>query len=160
MEFINFGYNWEPKEVKIDLNESRTRAHLKALIRGFGSSTENLVIDFVMEQADSIREFDSVQEAWGKLDADQKGMVSGFRSFMANPFLCDVDSPHFPQLWFRRMVANEFSRLRDQREEEQGEDSLTVSEQAGLARLAEQTIRKQLNSTDQSAVWFIDTDHD
>ena len=94
MEFINFGCDWQQKEIDIDLNDHRTRAHLKALIIG-DSSTESIVVDFVMERSDYISSYERIQEAWSRLDAGQRDIVAGLRSLMAKPYLCDINSPPF-----------------------------------------------------------------
>ena len=160
MEFINFGYDWQQKNIEIDLNDHRTQAHLKALIRGSGSTTESIVVDFVMERTDHISSYESIQEAWSRLDAGQQHIVAGLRSLMSRPCLCDVSSPHFPQLWFRRLVANEFLQLRDQYEADRDVERVPIEHQAELAQTAEQTVRGQVTSTDLSATWVIDTDDD
>lgn len=153
VEYISFGYDGEIKQVDIDLNDPRVGAHLKALIRGFGSTTESILIDFVKEEWRSIRIYNSVHEAWAQLDTEQKNMVAGFRSFIGKSFLCDCQSAYFPTIWFRRIVANEYSEALDQLP---NRDQLTIKEKAVEAGRAEVRIRALLNSDDPSQAWMIE----
>ena len=163
MEFINFGYNWQNADVFIDLNSYRVRSHLAALIRGGGSSTESLVVDFVNDTYDSVSKYDSVQDAWGRLDVEQQILVAGFRSLMSRPVLgvpsptFPASSPDFPNLWFKNVVAGEFQRLRDEYDASHNHfEETPISILIEFARVAEATIKQDITTTDPGAVWFVD----
>lgn len=151
--FISFGYNCEIGNVDIDLNEHRVRQHLKALIRGYGSSTEKIVIDFVNNTYSSIDNYGSVKEAWDILDSGQKNIVAGFRSLTSQPAL-DVNSPEFARQWFRNVVSDKYEQLRDEYQEDF--DDLTIEIKAGLAKKAERFIRDSLTREDPATAWVID----
>lgn len=153
-EFVSFGYDWQPTHVDIDLNDPRVSGHLKALIRGFGSSTENILIDFVLEQWKSISGYRSVQEAWSMLDADQKRMVAGLRSFLDKAHLCDYQSEHFPTVWYRKVVANEYRAIID--EWAADDDDLSIDEKVKAAEQAESRVRAQLHSDDKNRAWMVE----
>jgi len=152
-KYISFNYNWQSADVDIDLNRHSVRAHLAALIRGYGSSTESLVVDFVNGTFRFISQYDSVQAAWQRLDSRQQGFVEAFRSLTTQPHL-DVRAPDFPQTWFRSVVAAKFRQLRDQAEIDQRVEKLPIEAQAALAEQAERLIRTEVTAGPEKA-WTI-----
>ena len=153
-QFINFGFDWQQQAVEMDLNNDRVRQHLKALIRGCGSSTENILVDFVKNTHGRIAEYGSVESAWNRLDAGQKEMVIGFRALMNQATLGHVEQ--FPLLWFRALVSERFGSMRDQYEAKHDGESAPLDLQSEWAEQAESEIRAQLNGP-SGQTWVVDS---
>ena len=156
-KFIDFNYDWQILDVELDLNQPRVKQHLKALLRGYGSTTETIMIDFIKETYDCIKTYPDVEDAWNRLDKEQKKMIYGFRSLLNKSFLCDSTSERFPEVWFRKIVANEYEELTNQyiNYGKCNEDKISLDEKIKLANLAEETIRQRLNSKIKSSAWAI-----
>jgi hypothetical protein len=152
---IDFKFNWSHEHVEIDLNERRVTQHLKALISGMGSSTENIVLDFVNNTTSTIEKYDSVQQAWATLDGGQKAIVDGFRSLTSKGYIQAKESS-FCHDWYRNVVSDRYSDLLKEYEREIDEQVEDVDVKVRFAKQAEQEIKLQLTSTDNAPIWTIE----
>lgn len=157
-KFIDFNYDWQILDVELDLNQPRVKQHLKALLRGYGSTTETIMIDFIKETFDCIKTYSDIEDAWNRLDKEQKKMISGFRSLLNESFLCDSTSECFPEKWFRKIVANEYEELTNQyiNSGKCHEDKITLDEKTKMAIQAEKNIRNILNIKSNKTTWVIE----
>lgn len=154
-KYIDFKFNWTSEYVDIDLNDPRVTQHLKALIRGMGSSTENIVLDFVNNTISTIEKYDSVQQAWAILDEGQKVIIDGFRSLTSKGYIQACEYP-FCHYWYCNVVANRYFDLITEYEREIDEQVEDVDVKVRFAKQAEQEIKLQLTSTDNAPIWTIE----
>lgn len=154
---IDFKFNWASEFVDIDLNEPRVTQHLKALIRGMGSSTENIVLDFVNNTTSTIEKYDSVQHAWAILDEGQKVIIDGFRSLTSKGHIqaCEYCFCHS---WYCNVVADRYFDLIIEYEREIGGEVEDIEVKIRLAKQAEQEVKLQLTSTGDEPVWTVEVD--
>jgi hypothetical protein len=156
-KYIDFKFNWSSDHVDIDLNDPRVTQHLKALIRGMGSSTENIVLDFVNNTISTIEKYDSVQQAWAILDEGQKAIIDGFRSLTSKGYIqaCEYRFCHY---WYCNVIANRYFDLITEYEREIDEQVEDVDVKVRFAKQAEQEIKLRLTSTDNDPIWTIEVD--
>jgi hypothetical protein len=154
-QYIDFKFNWSSEHVDIDLNECRVTQHLKSLIRGMGSSTENIVLDFVNNTTSTIEKYGSVQQAWATLDEGQKAIIDGFRSLTAKGYIQAKESS-FCHDWYRNVASDRYSDLLEEYEREINEEVEDIAVKSRFAKQAEQEIKLQLTSTDNAPIWTIE----
>jgi hypothetical protein len=156
-EYIDFKFNWSSEHVVIDLNERRVKQHLRALIFGMGSSTENIVFDFVNNSTSTIENYDSVQQAWATLDERQKAIIDGLRSLTSKGHI-QAEEYSFCHDWYRNVVSDRYTDLLEDYEREVNEEVEDIAVKARFAKQAEQEIKLQLTSTDNAPIWTIEVD--
>ncbi len=159
--YVDFNYGWfgehEPKHT-IDLNDHQVKAHIKALVRGGGSTSETIVNGFVLDDPQKIVSagFTNLEQAWQRLDDWQKEIIPHLRELACTS---SVDMSNAPFSLYQRMVFNEFDERRDQYLEKMGEeydsfdipkDTLTL-----LASNAEKHIANILTRYDTQPVYQI-----
>jgi hypothetical protein len=154
---IDFKYNWTSEYVDIDLNDPRVTQHLKALIRGMGSSTENIILDFVNNTTSTIEKYDSVQHAWAILDEGQKVIIDGFRSLTSKGYIqaCEYSFCHY---WYCNVVADRYFNLIMEYEREIDEEVEDIEVKIRIAKQAEQEVKLQLTSTGDDPIWTVEVD--
>jgi len=157
LKYIDFKFNRMCERVDIDLNDHRVKQHLKAVIRGFGSSTEDIVLDFVNNTTSAIEKYDNVQQAWAILDDEQKNIIDGFRSLISKAHLGALDYS-FCHYWYCNVVSNRYNYLVIEYEREMDMDLYDIEVEARLAKQAEQEIKLQLTSTDNDLVWTVEVE--
>lgn len=122
--YADFNYCWfgehEPKS-SIDLNQHEVKAHIKALIRRGGSTSETILNGFVLDDPQKIVNagFTNLEEAWQRLDKWQQDLIPHLRELACNS---SVDMSKAPFSLYQRMVFNEFDERRDQYIEKNGEE--------------------------------------
>lgn len=131
----------------LDFNRERVLSHLKALIRGYGSTTENIVIDFVKNTYSNLVEHKSFQDAWNKLDVDQKDMVVGFRT-LTDKYHISATSGDFVSSFYCNLVRDRFRELESEEIENSSMndhyDDLPIDIQLEIAKKAEHEIREEV----------------
>ena len=154
-KYIDFKFNWISETCDIDLNESRVSQHLKALIRGMGSSTENIVLDFVNNTTGTIEKYDSVQQAWSILDKGQKVIIDGFRSLISKGYIqaCEYSFCH---QWYCNVIADRYFDLVLEYEREIDEEIEDIEVKKRLAKQAEEEVKLQITSTDEHPIWTVE----
>ncbi|MFT4803095.1 MAG: hypothetical protein ACI9YE_000284 [Psychroserpens sp.] len=156
-KYIDFKFNRVSENVDIDLNDPRVTQHLKALIRGMGSSTENIVLDFVNNTTSTIKKYGSVQHAWSILDEGQKIIIDGFRSLTSKGDIqaCENCFCHY---WYCNVVADRYFDLIIEYEREIDAEVEDIEIKVRLAKQAEKEIKLQLTSTNDDPVWTVEVD--
>lgn len=157
LKYIDFKFNRMCERVDIDLNEHRVKQHLKAVIRGMGSSTENIVLDFVNNTTSAIEKYDNVQQAWAILDDGQKNIIDGFRSLILKAHIGALDYS-FCHYWYCNVISDRYNDLRMEYEREMDVDLDDIEVESRLAKQAEQEIKLQLTSTDDDLIWTVEVE--
>lgn len=109
-QYVNFfvGDDLDSKP-QPDLNDDRARVHLKALLCGLDSNTENIVIDFSLNHTGMIDQYSSFEEAWQQLDVGQRDFIAAFRNLSGKPYI----NPHredFVKEFFCDLVQNSVNK--------------------------------------------------
>ena len=164
-EYLSFQFDWQqrrhnPSELSsgVDLNESRAQAHLRALIRGCGSSTESIVNDFVTNDVGSISKYESVQKAWQRLDGEQQHFVIAFRDLMEKPVLGDFSN--FPHLFYIQTIQRKYLDILQAYERDHGEQSSTIEQQILFAEKAKKIVTDKITTESTGAVYVVEQDSD
>jgi hypothetical protein len=144
-QYLEFNSEWEskPSANLLDFNDGRVRVHLKALLRDQGSSTENIVIDFVRNTWDSLVKYPSFRAAWDKLDLDQKDMVVGFRAFTDMAHI-SATAGDFVADFYCGLVRDRYTKLEVAIEEStpiDDEFNLSLEDELKLAAQADREIK-------------------
>lgn len=156
-KYIDFKFddNCRQHDVEVDFNDRRVKQHLCALVRGYGSTTENILIDFVNGTYGSIKDYDSVQEAWNKLDSEQQSFVLVFRNMMGKVLL--GERKIFPHLFHVSLIRDAWSKMIEQAEEVAGEDSLSLDDETDLVVKAAKMLNESIVSESDLPTWSIET---
>lgn len=145
------------ENVNVDFNDHRVQRHLAALVRGYGSTTEGIVIDFVRDSYDCIgRQNCSVQGAWMRLDEDQKRYVMAFRDMLLMPVLGDQND--FPHLFYINIIRQQYRHFLENYEMENGENAVTENIIKQLEEQAEIFVKKSLYSDESTPIWSVERD--
>jgi hypothetical protein len=155
-EYIDFKFNWSQDHETGDLNNRYMRQHLKALIRGYGSSTENIVLDFVNNSTSTIEQYDSIQQAWSTLDEEQKDIIDDLRALTGKGTI-NAQSQTFCHDWYRNVISTRYHDLIEKYEQDKDEVE-DINIKVRFAEQAEQEIREKIISTDSTPVWSIKSD--
>ena len=155
MHYLDWEFDWQIKrhEVLVDFNDSRAQRHLAALVRRAGSTTEGIVNDFVLGTTDSLNAYPSVQDAWEKLDSEQRDYVLAFRNLMSKPVLGHPEN--FPHLVYVEVIHSKYLDLLTEHEDEHGEGSLSVEGKEQLAVQAKRIIDSSIRSENKASPWVI-----
>lgn len=97
----------------IDMNNKYTKRQIVALINGYGSATENIVICFVKSDINGfIRLGYDLYEARDRLNEFQKDLVLKLRVMLYGPYKKPPKDEHFVSYFIRNLVEiNYFKRL-------------------------------------------------
>lgn len=154
-KYIDFKYNRMSKCVDIDFNAPRVIQHLKALIRGVGSSTENIVLDFINNTTSAIEQYDNVQQAWAILDNEQKAIIDGFRSLMSKAHIGALEYS-FCHHWYCNVISDKYIDLLKSYESQMNEEVEDINVKILLANQAEQEVKLKLTSIDGEPIWSVE----
>ena len=148
-KYIKFNADWQIKADTglLDMSSFRVLKHLKALVRGGGSSTENIVIDFVKNTTENLVEYRCFRDAWDKLDFDQKDMVVGFRAFISKTYI-SATSGDFVSEFYCNLVRDRYHELEEIKSEHSPSllvnDELPIDIKHELAKQADREIRSKV----------------
>lgn len=147
-------------ESAVDFNDFRVKANLAALVRGTGSTSETIVNGFVLSDPELLAGFGTVQEAWNRLDREQRLYVLAFRNMLNKRFLGGEDN--FAHLVYSEMVLDAFLEAKERYEEANGVewDEIPMNAQLRLAREAKARIDNAITSEDNSLLWEIRKESD
>jgi hypothetical protein len=147
-------------ESAVDFNDYRVKAHLAALVHGTGSTTETIVNGFVLSDPQLLAGYRTVQEAWNRLDREQRLYVLAFRNMLSKRFLGDEEN--FAHLVYSEMVLNAFMEILERYEETNGVEwaEIPMNAQLRFAREAKTMIDEKISSEDNSLLWEIRKEHE
>lgn len=109
-QYVNFfvGDDLDSKP-QLDVNDERARVHLKALLCGLDSNTENIVIDFSLNHTGMIDQYSRFEEAWQQLDVGLRDFIAAFRNLSGKSYI----NPHredFVKEFFCDLVQNSVNK--------------------------------------------------
>ncbi|MGR5253621.1 hypothetical protein ACPV5S_15595 [Vibrio astriarenae] len=127
-----------------DFNDYWTRAHLKAFIRGGGSTSENIVMAFVKNDPNMIPPNYDLAEAWARLDARQQNLVKALRMEMLGSHGYPMSEATTLQHFFNCMCKREFELLCYEWNEENRYSDMPFETELELANEATRTVAERV----------------
>lgn len=155
MKYLDWKYDWQIKkhEVNVDFNDERLKKHLSALVCRSGSSTEEVVNDFALGQTNAIYRFQSVQEAWDRLDDEQQDYVLAFRNLLGQPIL--GSKQEFPNLFYVQKVRDQYLNLKSEYEEQLDCQTSSVHKMEELAWQAKKFVDSTIRTESTAPLWVV-----